>query len=246
MKFKFEALKKDYSDFSSDKVLINAPRTPAFPVRVASEIMARCLSFLKNTDHLTIYDPCCGGAHLLTVLGFLYSTNLARIYGSDIDEKALTYARKNLDLLTGESLQQKIKALQADNKAQDEQTQSTEVLNSANRLATMLLDAKAPQKEVQCFQWDITKDSPTFSENVNIVITDLPYGNMTHWQGDSKEPPTKRLLDNIYQTLDVNNSVIAIICNKKERIAHNNFTQVNRLKHGKRQIFILQPLKSLK
>lgn len=241
MKFKFETLKKDYSDFSSDKVLVNAPRTPAFPVRIASEIMARCLSFLKSTDHLTIYDPCCGGAHLLTVLGFIYSTNLTKIYGTDIDKSALTYAQKNLNLLTGETLNQKIKTLQSVSKSQEEQTQSAEVLHSAKRLAALLLDTKAPQKEVQCFPWDITEGTPFF-KNVNIVITDLPYGNMAHWQGDIREQPAKLLLDHIYQTLDLNNSVVAIICNKNERIAHQNFIQVNRLKHGKRQIVILQPL----
>ncbi|NRR74918.1 hypothetical protein HRD57_01935 [Tetragenococcus halophilus] len=79
MKFKFEPIKKDYSDFSSDKLLVNAPRTPAFPVRVASEIMVRSLSFLNSADGLTLYDPCCGGGHLLTVLGFCYSKNL-KIY----------------------------------------------------------------------------------------------------------------------------------------------------------------------
>ncbi|GMA45354.1 hypothetical protein GCM10025853_28110 [Tetragenococcus halophilus subsp. halophilus DSM 20339] len=109
MKFKFEPIKKDYSDFSSDKLLVNAPRTPAFPVRVASEIMARSLSFLNSADGLTLYDPCCGGGHLLTVLGFCYSKNLKNIYGSDIDTKALEYAQKNLNLLTPEGLSKKRK-----------------------------------------------------------------------------------------------------------------------------------------
>lgn len=68
MKFEFETIKKDYSDFSSDRVLINAPRTPAFPVRIASEIMSRCLSLINSSDGISVYDPCCGGGHLLKII----------------------------------------------------------------------------------------------------------------------------------------------------------------------------------
>ncbi|QXN86522.1 hypothetical protein KV134_10155 [Tetragenococcus halophilus] len=36
MKFKFEPIKKDYSDFSSDKLLVNAPEHPLF--RLESQV----------------------------------------------------------------------------------------------------------------------------------------------------------------------------------------------------------------
>ncbi len=243
MKFKFEPIKKDYSDFSSDKLLVNAPRTPAFPVRVASEIMARSLSFLDTAEGLTLYDPCCGGGHLLTILGFCYSKNLKNIYGSDIDSKALEYAQKNLNLLTPEGLSKKKQALQYNYEKQGEKAQ-LEALNSADRLETQLLNTTYPKKDVQCFNWDITKEQPPHLKNVNIVMTDLPYGNMAYWQGEGavQNNPNKQMLNNIYQTLDLHNSIVTIICNKDEKINHQKFEQVKRLKHGKRQFVFLRPL----
>lgn len=243
MQFKFEPIKKDYSDFSSDKLLVNAPRTPAFPVRVASEIMARSLSFLSTADGLTLYDPCCGGGHLLTVLGFCYSKNLKNIYGSDIDIKALEYAQKNLSLLTPEGLSKKKKALQSNDEKQDEKTQ-LEALNSAKRLEKQLFHTRYPKKDIQCFHWDITRKKPAHLKNVNIVMTDLPYGKMSDWQGAgaAQNNPNKQMLNNIYQTLDLNNSIVTIICNKQEKINHQKFEQVKRLKHGKRQFIFLRPL----
>jgi len=242
MKFEFEPVKKDYSDFSSDKVLVNAPRTPAFPVRIASEIMARCLSFINIKEGITVYDPCCGGGHLLSAIGLLYSANISRVYATDIDEQALKYAQKNLNLLTPAGFSKRKKEMQEHYEKQRKQAQ-LEALNSAQRLEAMLLNTKYPEKEVQCFQWDITESSPPYFKNVNIVITDLPYGNMVDWQ-TTQDHPNEYLLDNIYQALDTDNAIVALICNKQARISHKKFKQVKRLKHGKRQFIFFRPLPS--
>lgn len=241
MKYKFETIKKDYSDFSSDKVLINAPRTPAFPVRVASEIMSRCLSYLNSTDGISIYDPCCGGGHLLTVIGFLYSANLNKIYGTDIDDRALDYAKRNLSLLAMEGLLQRKKGIQRyyDNNEEESQLQA---LESFERLKAMIVDSKRSHKDIHCLKWDITSSQPPLFRDVNIVITDIPYGNMSQWDGIMKNNPIEQMLNNIYQILDYDNSVIAIISNKEQRIKHEYFEQIKRLKHGKRQFTFLRPL----
>lgn len=241
MKFKFETIKKDYSDFSSDRVLINAPRTPAFPVRLASEIMSRCLSLISSSDGISVYDPCCGGGHLLTVIGFLYSTNLNKVYGTDIDDQALEYAKRNLSLLTIDGLLQRKKSIQCNYDKYGKESQQ-KALYSVNRLVSMNLDSKKSVKDIQCLKWNITGSRPPFFGDINIVITDLPYGNMSHWGGIIKSNPTEQMLNNIYQTLDLNNSIVAIVCNKKQRIEHEWFEQVKRLKHGKRQLIFLRPL----
>jgi 23S rRNA (guanine2535-N1)-methyltransferase len=240
MKYKFETIRRDYSDFSSDRVLVNAPRTPAFPVRIASEIMSRCLSYLNSTKGISIYDPCCGGGHLLTVIGFLYNENLYKVCGTDIDDKALSYARRNLSLLTMDGLLQRKKSIQYNDKHRKEA--QLQALESVERLKTMLLDSKISQKDIDCFKWDITSSKPPLNRDINIVITDLPYGNMSQWDGTMKENPIEHMLNNIYQVLDLNNSVVAIISNKKQRIKHGSFKQISRLKHGKRQFTFLRPL----
>ena len=65
---------------------------------------------------------------------------------------------------------------------------------------------------------------------------------MSQWGGIMKNNPIEQMLNNIYQILDYDNSVIAIISNKEQRIKHEYFEQIKRLKHGKRQFTFLRPL----
>lgn len=67
MKYKFETMNKDYSDFSSGRVLYNVANTTAFPVRLASELIQRAFNILEKDGArgpYKIYDPCCGGEKL--------------------------------------------------------------------------------------------------------------------------------------------------------------------------------------
>lgn len=68
---------ENYEDLASGKVILHRTGYPNFPVRLAQEIFFRCLNYLDNSDSICIYDPCCGGGYLLTVLGFL---NLSLIH----------------------------------------------------------------------------------------------------------------------------------------------------------------------
>lgn len=241
MEFKFERVKKDYSDFSSDKVLVNAPQTPAFPVRIASEIMSRCLSYLKSKSNISIYDPCCGAAHLLTVLGFLYSTNLNKVYGTDIDDKAIQYAHQNLNFLTSDGLMQKTRELKTRYNNLSN-TFNEKSIQSSERLAAMIRGSEKTQNNICCKRWDITSSTPPSFQRVNVVITDLPYGNMTYWEGNKSDNPINKMLSNIYEILDLENSIIAIISDKQQKIKHEKFFQIKRLKHGKRQFTFLKPM----
>ncbi|SDZ42223.1 RRNA methyltransferase AviRa [Evansella caseinilytica] len=241
MKFKYEVEKKDHRDFSSGRVLINAPQTPAFPVRIASEIMSRCLSYINSNDCISIYDPCCGGAHLLTVIGFLYREKIERVYGTEIDIKAVGYAKRNLNLLTSNGLfQRKKNILQNYNKFG--KVSHLEALQSVKRLISTTLDSNHI-KDIQCLDWDITSSKPPVFRNINIVITDLPYGNMAIWKGTKNMNPIEQMLKNVYYTLDLNNAVVSIICDKNQKVEHEWFEQVKRLKHGKRQFTFLRPVK---
>ena len=81
MKYKFAVDKEDYTDFASGRVLYSAPGTTGFPVRLTSEILQRAFAILGTGGHngpYTIYDPCCGGAFLLTTIGFLFPERIAQ------------------------------------------------------------------------------------------------------------------------------------------------------------------------
>lgn len=75
MEYLFEKSKKNYEDLASGNVLYNAQGIASFPVRLTSEIIQRCFDLLQKKGGIrpySMYDPCCGGAYLLTVIGFLH------------------------------------------------------------------------------------------------------------------------------------------------------------------------------
>ena len=72
MKYKFETDKRDFSDFSSGRVLYNAANTTAFPVRLASEIAQRCFDILEKREFIVHTKFMIHAAEevLLTTIGF--------------------------------------------------------------------------------------------------------------------------------------------------------------------------------
>jgi hypothetical protein len=63
--------KGNYEDFSSGKVILHKSKYQNYPVRLAGEIFCQCLEYIKKQSNFCVYDPCCGSAYMLTVLGFL-------------------------------------------------------------------------------------------------------------------------------------------------------------------------------
>src|SRR5690349_24530796 len=100
MQYKYAIEQHDYSDLSSGRVFYSLPDHPAFPVRLASEIFQRCVAFRKTIYNISapciLYDPCCGAAYHLSVLGYLHHEYIQEIIASDIHEKAVASANKNL------------------------------------------------------------------------------------------------------------------------------------------------------
>src|SRR5678816_1175376 len=103
MQYQYAKERVDYSDLTSGRVFYSLPGHPAFPVRLASEIFQRCMAYraaiYDAAGRCTLYDPCCGAAYHLSVLGFLHGEQIGEIIASDIDETALAAARRNLGLL---------------------------------------------------------------------------------------------------------------------------------------------------
>src|SRR6185436_4320415 len=108
MQYQYAKERVDYSDLSSGRVLYSLPGHPAFPVRLASEIFQRCMALREATYKVStpcvLYDPCCGAAYGLSVLGYLHGEKIQALIGSDVDEKAVALAGQNLGLLTASGL----------------------------------------------------------------------------------------------------------------------------------------------
>ena len=91
---------KNFEDYASGRVIYQKSGFPNFPVRLSSEIFMTCLDIIGKMDSkITIYDPCCGGGYLLTVLGLMFGDKINSIYASDISEEAVELAKENLNTL---------------------------------------------------------------------------------------------------------------------------------------------------
>ncbi len=114
-KYKFNPVKENYEDYSSGRVLYGAPKATNFPVRLASEIFLCCSEHLKkngSSGPYTIYDPFCGSAYSLTVMGFFHGLKIKDIFASDVNNTILEFAQKNLSLLSEIGLQKRINELE--------------------------------------------------------------------------------------------------------------------------------------
>jgi SAM-dependent methyltransferase len=92
--------KNNHEDFSSGRVIFHKSKYPNYPVRLAGETFCRCLKYIDKPEDLCVYDPCCGGAYMLTVLGYLFNEKIKTIYASDISEESVELAQNNLSLLS--------------------------------------------------------------------------------------------------------------------------------------------------
>jgi hypothetical protein len=245
MSYKFATENINYEDYSSGRVLFNQHGTTSFPVRLTSEIFQRCENILNEgskDERYTIYDPCCGGAYLLTTIGYLHGNKVLKLYGSDVDEGVIPLAKKNLSLLTISGLNERIdqinKMILDYNKASHR-----EALQSALKLKKRL-GSRTHIIDTDCFVCDATKDTDMKNtiSNFNIVITDLPYGDVVQWNdGQEQSEAIKKLLNNLLPKLAIN-SVVAIISTKKTVIKHEKYERIEHFNLGKRQVVFLRPI----
>src|ERR1700722_10543985 len=102
-KYQHTVTRENYEDYSSGRVVYGAMGATNFPVRLSSEVFQRCVHYLKSQGKpgpYKIYDPFCGVAYSLTVIGFLHGAEIESIAASDSNSRLLEFARKNLSLLT--------------------------------------------------------------------------------------------------------------------------------------------------
>lgn len=236
-------MKKDnYEDYSSGRVLYGAPMATNFPVSLTLEIYKRCSDYLiKNgsSGPYVIYDPFCGVAYSLTVLGFFYGKNIEKIIASDVDKTILEFAHKNLALLSKNGINNRIKELNRFIKEYDKDSHK-EALISAEKLKRI---SNKLFVEIKEFQHNILNDTPLpkYVNKIDMVITDLPYGKLTNWKGvDDGINPTQEFLNIIKNRLK-KDSVVSIVFNKQQKVIYNGFNKIKGFKVGKRKIIILSP-----
>ena len=248
MQYKFAA-EQNYSDFSSGRVFYSLPGHPAFPVRLASEIFQRCLAHRQriygNSDPCTLYDPCCGAAYHLSVLGYLHGENIWQMIASDTDQKAVSLAERNLGLLSMEGLDRRIQELSA-MLEQYGKVSHQEAMRSALRLKEKLAALRETYPlATHAFQANATDQSEISNliqpKSIDIVFTDVPYGWHSQWQNadPSMSNPLRSMLDALLKTLSPS-SIVAISSDKQQKAAHEHYQRIEHFQVGKRRVTFLK------
>jgi hypothetical protein len=247
MQYKYVKEQVDYSDLASGRVLFSAPGHPAFPVRLASEIFQRCMAsretICKDSSPCTVYDPCCGAAYHLSVLGFLHTEHIRELIASDINEKATDIARQNLGLLNPAGLEKRINDISRMLELYSKDSHR-EALASALTLKSRIEAGHTIRTTI--FQADATdRKSITMSVkpgSVDIVFTDVPYGQHSQWghASSGRPDPLWSMLEALLPVLSPS-GILAIVSDKRQKVSHERYRRVDHFQIGKRRIEILRP-----
>ncbi|MEO3944959.1 hypothetical protein [Gorillibacterium sp. CAU 1737] len=240
MEYRYATTKRNEEDFASGRLLYGGHGTTAFPVRLASELVQRGLAHLERLGKKApyrLYDPFCGGGYLATLLGFLQPGVFARIEGSDLNEGVLSVAERNLSLLTPAGLEERTHQLQELERLYGKPSHR-EALESAKRLAALTEEQHA-SLECRAFCHDSTGLVPPAEvREVDLVFTDLPYGELVSWQGEARDP-IPAFLEQLGACLAAE-AIVVVVANKGQKLVHPAYERKEAGKIGKRQFAILE------
>ena len=218
----------NYEDFASGRVIYGGKGIPNYPVRLITEIFGRAMECSNKKENLIVYDPCCGGAYSLTILGFFYGEKIEKIYGSDISEEMVTSARKNMNLLKYKGLDDR-KAELEKLYAEFGKTSHREAIESVEKLKNKLVK----DIDTEVFTADCTKSLPDMKPD--IIITDIPYGNLVDWGGGGE---LAAMMENLLGIAG-DDTVLAISMDKSQKIASEGWHRIEKQNIGKRRFEIL-------
>jgi 16S rRNA G966 N2-methylase RsmD len=245
MEYKYAAERPNYADLASGHVFYSLPGSPAFPIRLASEIYQRCLAFRgTGSSPYTVYDPCCGAAYHLSVIAYLHWDSVCRVIGSDIDEKAVQLAERNLGLLTPDGMERRSRELSAMVHLYDKESHKG-ALESITRMQEQVnrLTAVRPI-QTRVFRANAT-EAAGLREGlqdtaIDIIFTDVPYGQHSRWQEVPTQDPVWAMLNTLLEFLSPQ-SIVAVAADKGQKILHEGYQRLEKMQIGKRQIIILKP-----
>lgn len=227
----------NFEDFACGRVLYHRSGMPCFPVRLADEIFKRCMEHLGRQNDIVLFDPCCGGGYMAAVLGLLNPAAIRKIVCSDIDEEAVGLARSNLSLLTMDGLLRRREQIVEMIGAFGKQSHK-DAMRSVDRFIGIMRE-RPFVPEIRCFTADVL-DKTAFCGmdfTADIVIADVPYGNLSTWS-EKEDVAADMLLDSVKCAIH-EDSVVAVVCDKSQKIRNSGYKRLERFKAGKRVVEIL-------
>lgn len=243
MQYKFVPEQVDYSDLASGRVFHSLAGHPAFPVRLASEILQRSLAVRSANTPCVFYDPCCGAGYHLSVLAYLHREKFSAVIGSDVDERAVTLAAQNLALLNLAGMDERIAQLER-LLAEYGKESHQQALVSAAKMREWIAPLGPLTTHTFCAN---ALDADALAaglqgRRVDVVFTDIPYGQHSTWQGAGSDPAGTLL--GVLLPLLSRDSVVAVASDKQQKVAHEQYQRVEHFQVGKRRIVILKPVEA--
>ena len=245
MNYRYATERPNFADLASGQVFYSLPGHPAYPVRLASEVFQRCLA-LRGRDNaaVSLYDPCCGAAYHLSILAYLHWDSIRQVTASDVDARAVQLAEHNLSLLTPQGLERRMREISAMLHLYGKDSHR-QALESAQRLQERVAAFnKIRPIHVRAFQADALEAQALAVQlgeiRPEVVFTDLPYGQHSHWQGETDDPAAA-LLAGLLPLLGAD-SIVAISSVKGLTLDPAGYRRLEKLKLGKREIQFFQPV----
>lgn len=240
MNYRHAVERHSFEDLASGRVLYSGRGTTAFPVRLASELFSRAAAYLTgrgSAGPYRLYDPCAGGAYMLTAIGFLHGDRIADIAASDIDPQTVELAARNLSLLTAGGLNERVRQLRELYESFGK-TSHSEAMDSAERLGAII--ASRPERPVSaCLAADATEPILALQgRQFDMIVSDLPYGHLVDWTTEA-EHPARQMLDRLAPLL-APVSVVVLVAPKEQKITNDRYEQVGQFKVGKRRAILLK------
>jgi hypothetical protein len=244
MEYKFAREHLDYSDLASGQVFYSLPGHPAFPIRLASEIFQRCLELRgQGNSPCRIFDPCCGAAYHISMIAYLHWDRIRSIICSDVDDKAVQLAGRNLSLLTPAGMERRQREISTMLRMYGKDSHK-QALESIRRLQDQVIRLAA----IRPIQTRIFRANATDAQGLqaglqgslaDIVFTDIPYGQHSHWQEVDSTDPIGAMLEALKGVLTLE-SVVAVASDKSQKFTHAAYRRLEKLQIGKRQVVILK------
>jgi hypothetical protein len=225
----------NYEDFSSGRVIYHKSNYSNYSVRLVGEVFYRCLEHSKKKNEICLYDPCCGSAYMLTVLGYLFNETIETIYCSDISNEAVELSRKNLSLLSYTGIEKRRNELNNFIRKYNKDSHRN-ALHSLEKIEKLI------KHEIKnhVFEANILNENELINKDfiANVILTDVPYGNLINWSGNNGGE-IENLLDGIIPIIDPD-TIIAISHNKKQKITNLKYKIIEKIQIGHREIGILK------
>ncbi|MEU3307048.1 rRNA methyltransferase [Nocardiopsis sp. NPDC006832] len=234
MSYRYAIERTDHSALASGQVLRSAPGFPGFPVRLASELLQRAMVHLGH-ERARLWDPCCGSGYLVTVLGLLHRDLLVHVRASDVDPDAVAIAARNLELLTAEGMAERERELRRS--ALDfGRVAYVERAEAARDLAAGLAVTGGDLPHESAVADVFTLTEPV---DADLVVTDVPYGEMTRWEGDIPQDPVHGLLSSMGRVLPERSVVVLTARTRRVRLPEG-VRALERVKVGNRSAVLVR------